>query len=262
MSTQEVASQIEELSKDPVPQISSPSDPTVHLLMGLQDLNGDWVTDALVKELTGEDEEFLAGLEAKNNVSYGDYMSALLSRSVLSIGQFDKTNRPNMVDDLVLADRDILFIATIRATYGSTREFSHKCSSCGEKNEVNIDMEDGFPIQGTSEDIRAVRTATLRNGETVVVRHPTGADSRYVSKVAKTSAEQNTALIARCCAPSTPVPNKSEWAKKLGVSDRVELIKVLFSDNFGPKIEEVNAQCAYCGEPFLVRIDWVSLLFG
>ena len=262
MSTQEIADQIEQLSKDSIPEIVSPKDPTVSLLMGLEDINGDWITDAIVREITGDDEEFLAGLEAKNNVSYADYMSALLTRSVVSIGMFDKNNRPNMIDDLVVADRDILFIATIRATYGDHREFTHTCSSCGEKNDIDLNIADGFPIQGTSEQIRAIRTVKLRDGSTVTVKHPTGADSRYVAKVAKTNAEQNTALISRCCTPETKVPNKTEWAKKLGVADRNAIIKVLFADNFGPKIEEVNAQCAYCGEPFLVRIDWVSLLFG
>lgn len=250
---------IEEASKKPVPRIAGSPNCEATLLMGLQDKNGDWHVNALVREMTGEDEEHLSHLETRDNLSYADYMTELLSRTVISIGP-EESWSPKLVDSLVTADRDILFIATIRATYGDQREFRLKCSKCGGSNDVNVDLVDGFPVLGTTEQIRSKRTVTLRSGASVVVKHPTGADSRFVAKQAKTTAEQNTVLIARCC--EIDVPNKMEWAKKLGIADRNAIIKVLFGDKFGPQIEEVNAPCGHCDENISFTVDWVSLLFG
>lgn len=252
---------IDEASKEPVPRISGSPNCDATLLMGLQDKNGDWHVNAVVREMTGEDEEHLSHLETRDNLSYADYMTELLSRTVVSIGPAESWS-PTLIDSLVTADRDILFIATIRATYGDQREFRLKCSKCGGSNDVNVDLVDGFPVLGTTEQIRSKREVTLRSGATVTVSHPTGADSRYVAKHAKTTAEQNTTLIARCCDVSTQVPNKVEWAKKLGIADRNAIIKVLFGDKFGPQIEEVNAPCGHCDENISFTVDWVSLLFG
>lgn len=243
-----------------LPQVAPVPDCHVQLLMGIKDIDGVWHTEAIVRELNGEDEEALAGLESRPNVSYADYMTTLLSRSVVSIGSVTVKQFPEIVDELVTADRDLLFIGVIKATYGNIRKFTVKCSSCEGSNEVDIDLTDGFTVLGTTDELREVREVTLKDGSVVGVKQPTGADSRFVARYAKTTAEQNTALIARCSVLN--VPDKLSWAKRLGVSDRNIIIRQIFSKKFGPQAEEVNAPCGHCGENISLTVDWVSLLFG
>ncbi len=252
---------IKKSTSSALPEIGEMPAGNVTLLRGLLDVDNVWHTDAIVRELTGEDEEVLSGLEAKPNVSYGDYMTAMLSRAVVSVGPLKLSEYPTIVDDLVVADRDLLFIGVVKATYGEQRKFTIKCVGCGESNDVNVDLTDDFPIVGTTEEIRAPRTVTLRNGMEVGINHPTGGDSRFVAKHSKNTAEQNTALIARCVTGHGAV-DAMRWAKKLGVADRSLLVKEIVGRKYGPQAEEVNAPCGHCGDPISFTVDWVSLLLG
>jgi hypothetical protein len=242
-----------------LPRIGNTPTGEVTLLMGYQDIDGAWHKNAYVRELTGEDEEALASLENRTGISYAEYMSALLTRAVVSIGPYDLKSAPHLVDELVVPDRDLLFIGIIRATYGDHRKFTLKCK-CGGDNDVNVDLVDAFPVLGTTEEIRKVRSVTLRDGTVIKLKQPNGTDSKFIAKYAKNSAEQNTALISRCAL--VEYPDTLSWAKKLGIADRNALVKALLDQKFGPQVEEVNAPCGYCGEEISLAVDWVSLLFG
>ncbi len=248
------------INESDLPRIGQVPSGEVTLLMGWLDIDNVWYTNAVVRELTGEDEEALSALDARSNVSYGDYMTEMLSRAVVSVGPHTIASAPHIIDELAVPDRDLLFIGIIRSTYGDARKFTVSCPSCKEDNDVNVDLSDSFPIKGTTEEIRKVRTVTLRNGTTIKLKHPNGADSRFVAKYSKTVAEQNTALISRCAL--VDVPDTLSWAKKLGLADRNALTKEIMGQKFGPQAEEVNAPCGHCGENISLNIDWVSLLFG
>jgi hypothetical protein len=261
MSTaQEAAAFNAAIKETELPQVADTPDCSITLLMGLRDVDGVWHTDAVVRELTGEDEEILSGLESKTGVSYADYMTTLLSRAVVSIGEVSVAKFPSVIDELTVADRDLLFIGVIRATYGNIRNLPVKCGACGESHEVGVDLTEGFPVLGTTEELRTPREVVLKDGTVIKTRQPTGADSRFIAKHSKSTAEQNTAIIARCCITDKADP--LAWAKRLSVSDRNALIKEIFSKKFGPQIEEVNAPCGHCGENISLTVDWVSLLFG
>ena len=257
---QQTAAADEVIRKSELPYIGRTPSGEVTLLMGWQDIGGVWHTDAVVRELNGEDEEALSALDTRSNVSYGDYMTEMLSRAVVSVGHYKIAQAPHIIDELSVADRDLLFIGVIRSTYGDTRKFVTRCPGCNGENDVNVDLSDTFPVLGTTEEIRKIRTSTLRDGTVVKLKQPNGGDSRFVAKYAKTTAEQNTALISRCAL--IEVPDKLAWAKKLGLADRNALIKEIMGQKFGPQAEEVNAPCGHCGDNLSLSIDWVSLLFG
>lgn len=253
-----VASSINDALQDPIPQVAPPPDTTVELLLGL---NGD--RTAVVREMTGADEEFLAALEIKNSFSYAEYISALLKRTVLSIGDHDVKRFPDMVDSLIVGDRDLLFISVIKATYGKTRNFNTRCGSCGETSEVTVDLDEEFEVQGTPEEAEKKIKVVLRDGTAVTLNLPTGGDSKYVTKKGKTTAEQNTLMIARCAdLPNMSLDQKEYWARNMNLSDRNKLVAALLEIKLGPKVGEVNDPCPYCGEQITITLDWVSLLFG
>lgn len=265
MSTADDASALNEAIKDRVPEIAAPEDTTVELVRGLVDPeSGDWQTHAHVRELTGVDEEYLARIETKQNVTYADYMTALLKRATLSVGSIDVQKNPAALDNLIIGDRDSIFLGIIKCTYGPERTFSTTCNACQQKNDITINIDDDFKSEKPSIDLRKPIPVTLRNGEVVNLRLPTGADSSFVATKATNPAHQATLMLSRCTVWSEEdrPSNVEEWARNLSVMDRNTLVKTLTGIEVGPKIGEVNVQCAHCQENIRIMIDWISLLLG
>lgn len=258
------AESVNNVLKDDVPTIGKPEPTYVDLIRGVIDPNsGKWHTAAEVRELTGEDEEFLAGLESDKAMTYARYMNSLVARATIRIGSIEVNNSPSVVQELIVGDRDLLFLGIVRATYGPERTFTRTCSSCGKPNDVTINLTEDFPITMPTIDVHGTVDVKLKKG-TVKVRIPNGSDNLYVSKSGTTSAEQSTLLISRCTvwddtdAPKDPI----RWAKSLSIADRNTIVRAILDIEVGPSMREVNTQCAHCSNDMSIAIDWVSLLLG
>jgi len=240
---------------DDAPEMEGPPPTTVTLLRGVSD-NGVWHTTAVVRELTGEDEEILASIDVgkDSSLSFGEYMTEILSLGVVSIGPFASPSK-EMLDDLMLGDREVLFLGIVRATYGPEREYTVACPKCEQENYVTVDIESDFPITQSEWDLHSPHHIELKNG-TVAVNPPTGKTSHSVAK-AKTTAEQNTLLLASCLVGGTV-----EFARSLSMADRNKLVKALLDNQPGPNLEEVKAPCGHCSTEITMVLDWASLLFG
>lgn len=265
MSIQSDVSALNSAIKDPVPELRRSESLIVSLQRGLIDpASGIWQTEAEVREMTGEDEEYMSGVEAKGSISYSDYMLTLLRRTVNRVGNVDVVSSPSVLDNLSIGDRDILFLGVIRATYGRTKEFQATCPHCDNDNDVSIDLEDDFKIQDPSVNLREPIEVTLRNGTVVKLRVPTTGDSSSIGKKSQSSSEQNTYMISRCSvwAEGEQPQNIEKWAKSLNVADRNKMVRAVLDVKAGPKIEEVKVPCAHCDKEMIIRIDWISLLLS
>jgi hypothetical protein len=262
-TTQAQASVANEAIQDPAPRMNPAPVTSVSLMRGVQ-VDGEWLSDATIRELNGEDEETIASLTNKEGLVYSDYMSALLKRAVLSIGNINVAQNPNVIEDLMIGDRDLLFVGAMKATYGRFREMEVTCGNCDSSNFVTLNLDEDFKFERPKKDFTKPIEVELRNGAVINVSYPTGGDSGFVAKKAKTVAEQNTLMIARCCDLGDDLSSqeKEQWARSLGVSDRNKLVRALTSNPPGPKMEEVKTQCAKCQEDLIILMDWVSLLFG
>jgi hypothetical protein len=266
MSTKVEADAINEAMSDPVPTMSDPPSNHVELMRGIKqstDLGDVWHTDAVVRELNGADEEFLAALEKKKGLTYSEYMSGLLSRAVLTIGDLDVSKSPAIVDKLILGDRDLLYMGIMRATYGDTREIRTTCTSCNTSNDVVLDLDEDFPIRYPDFDVKDGMKVKTSQG-VITLRLPNGEDTVYVQKNSKNDAELNTLMLARCSVwDDDNAPEDAEkWAKELNLADRKKLINALLKVDIGPKMGEVETQCASCEKDMPILLDWVSLLLG
>lgn len=242
--------------QDPVPAMGNAPDLTVRLLKGYCGKK-----TAMVREMTGADEEFLASLEVRTTMAYPEYVSSLLKRTVVSIDDIEVIKSPSVIDDLIIGDRDILFLAVVKATYGVTRTYSLTCPHCKEDTNLSVDIDKDFPMIGTEEDAEKEISVTLRNGKKFTFNHPTGAVSKKINKQSKTPAEQNTLMISLCLDDSS-IKDKEAWARSLSVGDRNKILDAIFAVKIGPKVGEVNDPCPSCGEQIILPLDWVSLLFG
>jgi hypothetical protein len=265
MSSTEQVSLINEASTDPVPEMAAPIDNSVQLFRGLYNSEEDaWYDTAYVRELTGEDEEYLATFEAKDGVTYFEYMTEVLRRAVLRIGPLDVQQAPVLLDRLILSDRDMLFLGIVRVTYGYTRSIAATCRKCGEMNDVEIHLDEDFPIVAPEHDPKKPITVNLSNGATISVRLPNGEDTSESNRDTKTGAEVTTKLISRVAIfnDGEEPADRLAWSKALSIADRRLIAKSLVSAKMGPSLEEVNTQCAHCDSDMTVRLDWVSLLFN
>ena len=245
--------------EDKVPEIKPAPETVVELIRGVynKDLES-WDTTAIVRELNGFDEEALASVDTKKIV-YAEYMSILLKRAVVSIGSITVSENPSIIDELIIGDRDLLFLGVIKATYGDDRQYQIFCQSCNASNDVIVKISE-FDTKKFDGDIKENIKMVASDGTEYSFRLPNGLDSQVVSKKAKTSAEQNTLMLARCV--QTAVNNAEAWAKGLNLKDRNQFVRTLLETQPGPQVGEVNAQCATCGGDLNIVLDWASLLFG
>jgi hypothetical protein len=260
MDAKQQADAINSAIQDDIPEMKPAPNTVVELIRGVfNDELESWDTTAIVRELNGFDEEALASLDNRSLV-YAEYMSTLLKRAVVSIGSIAIANHPSVIDNLIIGDRDLLFLGVIEATYGKNREYQVTCGACNASNDVIVSMDE-FENKKTDLDVHQPLVGNLSDGSKIELRLPTGGDSQFVAKKAKSTAEQNTIMIARCVT-SKHIKNAENWAKGLGLKDRANLVKLLLDNQPGPVVGEVNAQCATCNEPMVLALDWASLLFG
>lgn len=260
-SVQSIAALVNQASADPLPLIDAPPSGVTQLMRGIE-VGDTWLTEAEVRELNGDDEEALARFDL-NKEAASSFFALLLGRAVVRIG--DMKPDADVINDLIIGDRDLLFLRIIEATYGRKREFELKCPECNENNTVVIDLRDDFPLRHTDIDPKAERhEVTLRNGDIVQLRLPTGRDQRVLhARKVKTAAEGNTTLLAECveAVNGKPPANNLAWARSLGVVDRRKLVE-FFRNAPGPQMEEVTVPCASCSFVMNVPVDWADLLWA
>jgi hypothetical protein len=249
---------------EPAPRVDLPTSLKVDLMRGfLNPLTNEWQMSAVVRELNGIDEEALAAFDVQKGISYSEYMTHMLKRGVTSVGNVDVLGRAEIIDELIIGDRDLLFLGVLKATYGRHREFRVSCRECGGSNDVTMDLETDFKMEKPKHNLHETMKVTLKNGTVVELTYPTGGDSQVASKKGKTTAEQNTHILSRCVVlQGKSASEKEAWARGLSLADRNKLVKALFSAQPGPRMEEVETQCAHCNAKIVLALDWVSLLFG
>ena len=256
---------VNEAIKDKPPEVSDAAPTTVKLLRGVLSTDtGKWQKTATVREMTGEDEEELARLSTNDDLTYAEYTSALLRRAVLSIGSQNTSDNPTMIDDLLIGDRDLLFLGVIKATYGNIRDFSVTCGACSSTNDVQVDLDKDFPITEAKGSLTKTRSITMKDGTEIQIKYLTGKDAQHIASAGETMAEQTTAIVANSVVwdDDRTLAVKEQWAKAISIADRKKIVNTVLDDQPGPSMEEVEAPCAHCDEPIVMMLDWASLLYS
>ena len=258
------AAAFNESLQEPAPQVDLPTSLKVDLYRGLYIPESDkWYTTATVRELNGVDEEALSAFDVQKNVTYSEYMTHLLKRSVVSIGDLEIDVKTEIIDSLIVGDRDALFLGVLKATYGRYRTFQVTCRECGGDNDITMDLDKDFTSEPVKVDLHKLIDVKLKNNTVVQLQYPTGGDSQTAGKRGKTTAEQNTIILSRCAIlEGKTTAEKEAWARGLSLADRNKLVKALFSAQPGPRMEEVETQCSHCNAKIVLALDWVALLFG
>jgi hypothetical protein len=253
--------QPDQIDKTP-PVPPAPVDCNVTLPGGYVVIQEDDVyTEAVVRELDGDDEEAIARVSG----NFSKLLEVTLQRGVVSVGPHEATKK--LLDGLLMGDRDALLVAIRRVTFGDEVEFTKlACPSCGAEQEPKVRLSTDIPVR-TLDDPFSGSTfeLTLASEKSVAVSLPTGDTQRALGALAeRTEAAMNSELLAKCVKSidGVPVMSKDQVRRGLKVLERREILKEIDERNPGPRLGEVSQPCAECGEQIPLALSLAALFLG
>lgn len=225
------------------PAIPIPGDCAVSLSGGIV-RNGETHHTAVVRELTGQDEEQLAAVRS-NPLKF---LEKLLVLGTQEIGGEPVT--PAVAGELLVGDRDALILGIRKVTFGDKLEAQEVvCPTCDLRFDVRIHL-DTVPVTPMAS---WEFTVPLRHGAEALVRWPNGDDQgAMLADPRASNAEQNTILLSRCVlkvakADGTVSSSGEKLAKELGIADRREILRRVTADQPGPKLLDISVEHEDCG---------------
>jgi hypothetical protein len=247
------------------PLIENPTSPVVPLFRGYFD-GIRFHADARVKELTGADEEAIARMVGASSPT--QYMNAVLAYGVSQLGTTDMTTltaaeRVGLIDTLLVGEKEMLFLAILRVTYGDQREVTVKCTMCDAMNEVYFSITDDIPTKSLDDPQKPEYEFTLNNGDVITYRLVTGADQAEANRRPNISTpEENTIILSRVLLTRNgkDLVDPTKFVRNLGAGERRKWLRELTGKQPGPYFEEVKLPCATCGAESLFRPNWADLL--
>lgn len=241
----------------PVPLIEDSPDPVIVLPRGLF-RSGVWEREVRCRELTGVDEETLA--KATNPYAY---FNTVLALGVVSIGSFDLTpfsvpERQFFLNDLLIGEREQVFLKIVQVSFGNTREMSFTCQMCGVQQDVSLLLDTDFPPSEVENVDALTLDHTTSKGDVLTYRAALGGDQEEVmDKKGLTAAEQNTLMLERCITKRNGelIPDPHGFARGLTMRDRQKLLELLVARQ--PQIDlNITTNCASCSAQQVLSMGW------
>lgn len=215
--------------------------------------NGLWLDDqcqqvAGLRPLSGYYEAHLLALRGR--VSPARWTSELLARCVTHIG----TLRPadlSSVQSLTVGDREALLLHIRRLTFGETLLCILDCAACGEKLNIEIQINQ-LLLPQTQTPAYWYRARLPQSNLQATFRLPTGADQEAIADVAAHDPSAAADMLMKAClqtltdgdGPLEPLPEGA-------VGQLAKLIA-----EYDPQAElMLNSNCAECGHRFEVLLD-------
>jgi len=162
---------------------------------------------------------------------------------------------------LLIGERDQLFLAIIRATYGDSKTLVFTCGSCDTSQDLVLDLANDFKVKDVENVTDESFVFVTSKGERLDVRPATGADQQEVlSRKGASNAEQNTIILSRCIAAVNEgvVVDPMGYARGLSMRDRQALLDQMVQRQ--PSIDlSVSVTCVECQEEQRFALSWGDL---
>jgi hypothetical protein len=250
----------QQLTVGDAPVIQESVEPFVELPRGLI-YNGTWQKRATVRELTGVDEESISRVK-----EVADIYNTVLALGTVRIGEMELgtlplSDRQGYLGQLLLGERDQLYVGIVRMTYGDDKTLPYKCPSCGEVQNLTVTLSEDFPVQVVDDVERTEFDYTTSKGDQILYRPAVGSDqSEILKRKSATLAEQNTLMLSRCIKEVNGelLVDPVAYARKLPMRDRNAILAELVSRQ--PKVDmTVTIECVGCREEQTVALGWADL---
>lgn len=218
------------------------------------------VYDATVRELTGLDEELIE--KARQTGRIDRFLNAILVAGVETIGEQVATE--DVLDGLLLGDRDFLLLEIRRATYGPEIEYHDlTCPWCNKPLDPHVTIDE-IPSTPLSSPTARFFDVPLRSGAVAECRLPTGGDQAFIfGQETQTNAEVNNLLLSRCVlsikqkdGTSEAVAGSLSLVRNIGIVDRRNILEALTEKQPGPRYDGVIVTHDLCEKevPFAVGV--------
>jgi hypothetical protein len=247
---------LEDLSKQPT--MAAPPDGQVELPGGLIGADGKVITTAIVRELTGEDEERLARINMRTQLPY--WLKTMLLSAVEAIGTEKPTEE--MLQNLLVGDREALILGIRIATYGNDMPTHLICPDCGKEQDVAIELSEDIPVKKLDNPEVREFEVELRRGRKAMVNLPTVAVQDAVVDPQINDAERKTETLVRCVTRLDGKRPNREDVRHLGLADRATLLNFLADHQPGPDYTQVALPCTGCERDFPLSIGLFDLFPG
>lgn len=249
---------------DQIPVIADAPSDLITLPGGLF-YNGKTYKTAKVKELTGADEEALSKAIAANNGFH--FMDTLLTRGVTHVG--DDVATPDMLQQMLLGDRDELLIQIRVATYGPDFELEGwTCPHCGQQTDLKFSLANAIERIPLEENDLGEPSfeIELRRGAKALVRFPTGADQKACSDPKWTATERNSEMLRRCVKSITRTDGTVIHVQafpgaiaEMNIPDRRKIVDAIGEKSPGPRYTLINFTHAECQKDVGLALSMLDL---
>lgn len=235
LANQLVQDALTETTPEPeVAQLTAPFNNVVTLPGGLV-VDGEVITTAEVRELTGKDEEAIVRAP---NVARA--LSVVLSRGVSKLGDLPVTEP--LLDRLLIGDRDALILGIYRATFGEKARLAGYDTSTGDVVEVELDLGTDIPVKTLADPVNDRTFEVDGKKNKFVVTLPTGATQKEILSTSdRTVSELTTVLLYNCV---LEIDGRSvisiEQIRNLGLQDRRKINEAIVSRTPGPQFEDLK----------------------
>lgn len=221
----------------------------IELPGGVVDDAGQRHQQAVVRALSGHEEELLAGAGA----AAARLATIVLGRCVERIGTLCVTEE--LIRSLTVGDRQVLLMGLRQATFGPWVAAVVRCPwpDCGEQMDIGFSIPD-IPVRPAG-DPGADHEVTLPDAGAVLrFRLPTGADQEAIGAwAADDPLGALEALLHRC------VPGAESAGLRPG--DRAAIERAMLTASFGPELS-FGARCPECARSFTLPFDVQDFFFG
>jgi hypothetical protein len=223
------------------PELTAPPSTEGELCGWYHQLDGTMSKEFRVRELTGRDEEFLAGLSAPSQ-----FVTALLQRGLVSVGDDKASN--DVLDGLLAGDWDTVLLAIRIATFGEFHDQPMKCSDCTTEYTAHVDLSKApRKVREFDRDVEVVG----RHGTVYQVGNMYGSTQRAIlAKGLDLPMPKLNSMILQDCVLSIngkPVISPNQ-VLDMPLRDRTEIIRVIGERRVGPDLDSFVVECPTCGK--------------
>lgn len=210
------------------------------------------VYDAEVRELTGEDEEYIDRVRQGRPEAF---TQAVLERGVVKIG--DQPSTASLIGNLLTGDAQTLLVEVSRATYGDTLDFEGViCPWCQGAVDVTVNLTEDIPVHRLQHSADRFFEVPLRKGAKASVRLPRVVDIMAVTDEDLNDAERKTVFLSKVVRTITdakgnvtPVAGGIDEVRYLGIADRKAITDAVHEKNkVGHAYNEVKFTHDSCGK--------------
>jgi hypothetical protein len=242
-----------EVEEETTSKIVAPKDVLVDLPGGLV-LGGEVIKTVEVRELTGKDEEVIV-----RNTTSGRMFASILSRGTVMLG--DKAPTEDLLDRLLIGDREAILLGIYRATFGETADVGAWCDGCNDIKTVTVEVASDIKNKILTDPVNDSVFEVKGKNHEFVVTLPTGVtQKRLLANPDATTAESVTILLEQTVLriDGRPVLSKTQ-VQDLGLADRRAITEEIGKRTPGPQFDDLTVTCPDCESEVQVPISLGTL---